>query len=196
MLERFIELGSLPLLVAALLLAGFGVPIPEDVVLLAGGVLAHQSRLPWELVLVTLYAGAIGADCILYGLARRYGEQLLSRAPFRWILSGERRLRVRRLYAEYGARAVFVGRHLGGVRALVFAMAAVEGVPFRAFLFWDGLAGLVTVPAVFGLGYLFSSHASAMAQGLARAEYWVLFALALAAGTGWLVWRWRRARGR
>ena len=36
MLERFIELGSLPLLVAALVLAGFGVPIPEDVVLIAG----------------------------------------------------------------------------------------------------------------------------------------------------------------
>jgi membrane protein DedA with SNARE-associated domain len=196
MIERFIELGSLPLLVAALVLAGFGVPIPEDVVLIAGGVLAHQSQLPWALVLVALYAGAIGADCILYGLAHRYGEQLLSRAPFRWILSGERRLRVRRLYAEYGARAVFVGRHLGGVRALVFAMAAVEGVPFRAFLFWDSLAGLVTVPAVFGLGYLFSSHASAVAQGLARAEHWALFALALAAGAGWLVWRWRRARGR
>jgi len=196
MLERFIELGSLPLLVALLVLAGFGVPIPEDVVLIAGGVLAHQSRLPWAVVLVALYAGAIGADCILYGLARRYGEQLLSRAPFRWILSGERRVRVRRLYAEYGARAVFVGRHLGGVRALVFAMAAVEGVPFRAFLLWDGLAGLVTVPAVFGLGYLFSSHVSAVVQGLARAEHWVLFALALAAGVGWLVWRWRRARGR
>jgi len=196
MLERFIALGSLPLLVAALVLAGFGVPIPEDVVLIAGGALAHQSRLPWEVVLVALYVGAIGADCILYGLARRYGEQLLSRAPFRWILSSERRTRVRRLYAEYGARAVFVGRHLGGVRALVFAMAAIEGVPFRVFLLWDGLAGLVTVPAVFGLGYLFSSHVSAVAQGLARAEHWVLFALALAAGAGWLVWRWRRARGR
>ena len=62
MLERFIQFGSLPLLVAALLVAGFGVPIPEDVVLIAGGVLAHRSAqldasAPWEGVLVALYAG-------------------------------------------------------------------------------------------------------------------------------------------
>jgi len=196
MLERFIELGSLPLLVALLLVAGLGVPIPEDVMVIAGGVLAHRTALPWPLVLLALYAGAIGADCLLYAMARRYGEGLLARAPFRWILSSERRVRVRQLFAHYGARAVFVGRHLGGVRALVFAMAAIEGVPFRIFLLWDAVAGLITVPFVFGLGYLFSAHVSAVAQGLARAEHWALFALALGAGAGWLVWRWRRARGR
>ena len=70
MLERFIEFGSLPVLVAALLVAGFGVPIPEDVVVIAGGVLAHRGSLPWPVVLAALYAGAIGADCILYGVAR------------------------------------------------------------------------------------------------------------------------------
>lgn len=196
MLERFIQFGSLPLLVAALLAAGLGLPIPEDIVVIAGGVLAHRSTLPWPVVLAALYAGAIGSDCILYAVARHYGERLLSRAPFRWILSSDRRARVRHLFAQYGARAVFVGRHLGGVRALVFAMAAIEGVPFRVFLLWDGLAGLVTVPCVFALGYLFSSHVNVVAQGLARAEDWALLALALAAGAGWLAWRWRRSRGK
>jgi membrane protein DedA with SNARE-associated domain len=199
MLERFIQLGSLPLLVAALLVAGFGVPIPEDVVLIAGGVLAHRTaQLPgsaaWESVLVALYVGAIGADCILFAVVRRYGEGLLGRAPFRWLLTSDRRARVRRLFSEYGARALFVGRHLGGVRAVVFAMAALEGVPFRVFLFWDGLAGLFTVPFVFGLGYLFSSHVSTVAEGLARAEHWVLCALGVGSLLSWFFWRRRRSR--
>lgn len=199
MLERFIQLGSLPLLVAALLVAGLGVPIPEDVVLIAGGVLAHRTEqlrgsVAWESVLALLYAGAIGADCILFTVVRRNGEALLGRAPFRWLLTADRRARVRRLFSEYGARAIFVGRHLGGVRAVVFAMAALEGVPFRVFLFWDALAGLFSVPFVFALGYLFSSHVSAVAQGLARAEHWVLLALGVLSLLGWLFWRWRRRR--
>lgn len=45
MLERLIAFGSLPLLVVALLAAGLGVPLPEDVVLLAAGVVSHRAAL-------------------------------------------------------------------------------------------------------------------------------------------------------
>ncbi|MEZ4339470.1 MAG: DedA family protein [Sandaracinaceae bacterium] len=194
MLERFIALGSLPLLVLALLLAGLGLPLPEDVALLSGGVVAHLGAAPWWVALPVLYVSAIGGDALLYALARRFGEPLLSHAPFRWLLTAERRERVRGLFARYGSRAVFVGRYLAGLRGVVFALAAIEGVPFRTFLLWDALAGLVTIPLVFGAGYLFSAHVAAMEADLARAEHWIAAGAALTALVVWTIVRWRRRR--
>lgn len=191
MLERFIELGSVPLLMLALLVAGLGVPIPEDVVLLAGGVVAHRTSAGWWVVLGAMYAGVLGADCILYFVARRFGEDLLRRAPLRWLATPQRRVHVRRLFEQYGARAVFVGRHLGGLRAIVFVLAAIEGVRFRVFLLWDAVGALVTVPFVFGLGYLFSAHVSAVEAGIARVEHW---ALAGAGAVALIVWVWYERR--
>lgn len=194
MLERFIELGSVPLLMLALLVAGLGVPIPEDMVVLAGGVVAHRTSAPWWTVLGAMYTGVIGADCILYFVARRYGDGLLTHAPLRWLVTPRRRSQVRHLFDQYGARAVFVGRHLGGVRAIVFALAAIEGVRFRVFLLWDALGALITVPFVFGLGYMFSAHASAVAAGIARVEHWALASAGLLALVAWLWWQKRRGR--
>ena len=194
MLERLIDLGSLPALVLALLVAGFGVPIPEDVVLLAGGVFAHRSNVDWWWVLGTVYLSAILADCILFAVVRIWGEAWLGHAPLRWLVTTKRRERVRRLLSRHGARAVFIGRHLGGLRAVVFALAALEGVRFRVFVLYDALAGLLTVPFVFALGYLGSSHASAVARGLASAEHWLLVVAACGAGLAWLLWRRRQGK--
>lgn len=191
MLERFVALGSVPLLALGLLLAGFGLPIPEDMILLAGGAVSHRAGVsPW-LVLPTLYCAAMAGDSLVYLLARRYGDPLLSGRLFRWLATPKRRNRVRRLFARHGARAVFVGRHLSGLRTVVFALAAIEGVSFRSFVFWDALGGFVTVPVVFGLGYLGSAHLAAVEADLARVEHWIALGAALVLSTGWFLW-WRR----
>jgi len=190
-LQRLVEIGSLPLLVLGLLLAGFGVPIPEDALLLGGGALAHRGDLPWWLVLVVLYLAAIGADAVVYALAKRYGDALLSSRLFRWVVTPARKNRVHRLFERHGSRAVFVGRHLSGMRTVVFALAAIEGVRFRTFLFWDALGGLITVPVVFGLGYLGSRHLATVEADLARVEHWTLLIVALGASAAWFLW-WRR----
>lgn len=191
MLERFVEIGSIPVLVLGLLIAGLGVPIPEDILLLAGGALAHRGHVPWWITLSAMYLGAIGADVLVYALARRYGELLLTRRLFRSLATPPRRARVRRLLSRYGARAVFVGRHLSGLRTVVFAVAAIEGVPFRTFMFWDALGGLVTVPLVFGLGYLGSAHLAAVEADLAHLEHWLALVGAVGLTVSWFLF-WRR----
>lgn len=188
MLERLIAFGSLPLLVVALLAAGLGVPLPEDVVLLAAGVVSHRAALPWWVVLVTLYVSVLGSDSILYVMARRFGEPLLARRPLRWLVTPRRRGQVQTLLARHGGRTVFLGRHLGGLRTIVFALAAIEGVPFVTFLLWDALAALITVPSVFGLGYLFSAHVAAVEAGMARTEHWLMALGGLIALGGYVVW--------
>ena len=174
--------GSLSLLVLGLIVAGFGLPIPEDPILLAAGALAHRSPALWPpAVFSVVYAAAIAADCGLYFLARRFGDVLLVRWPLRSLATPARRARVRALLERHGAKAIFFGRHVAGLRSLLFVAAGTERLPFRKFLLFDALAGLVTIPLVFGLGFAFSSHLARVEAGLARAEHWLL------AGIGTLI---------
>ena len=187
-LNDVISIGSLPFILAGLLVAGFGIPIPEDVLLLAAGVVAHRTMYSSWVVLPLCYVSAIGADCGLFLIARRFGEPLLRRVPFRWLVTGKARRRVEALFTHYGAQAVFVGRHLSGARGVVFMLAGIERMPFARFLLWDGLAGLVTIPVVFALGYLFSAHVEAVQAGLARAEHWIAVTAAALLLVGWVFW--------
>jgi membrane protein DedA with SNARE-associated domain len=178
-LEYFVTAGSLPLLVLAVLIAGYGVPIPEDAVLLAAGVLSQRGVQPWWLALPVMYAAIIGADCILFFVARRVGEPILTRRPLRWLVTPTRRAKITQLFKTRGPQAIFVGRHMAGLRAVVFALAAIEGVPFATFLIFDALAAVITVPLVFALGYLFASQVAAVEAGLAQAEHWILAGIGL-----------------
>ena len=193
MLEKILVAGSLPLVLVGLLSAGLGVPIPEDPLLLAAGVISHRTRYGWWLALPLVYVSAIGADCGLFLFARRFGETLLSRRPFCWLISEPRRARVRALFERYGSRAVFFGRHLSGLRAVVFILAGIEQMSLGRFLLWDGLAGLITIPVMFGLGYLFSSHVAVVQAGIARVEHWIFAGVGAAVVVTWFVWSHRLA---
>jgi membrane protein DedA with SNARE-associated domain len=185
-LDTLLRYGSLPLLLAGLLAAGIGVPIPEDPLLLAAGVLSHRSGWPWWWVLAGTYAAVILADTALFAFARHFGDSLLRRWPFRRIMTPARLERVTNLLGRHGSKAIFVGRHLSGFRSVVFILAGIRRLPYRTFVLWDGLAGLITVPLMFGLGYLFSAHAAAVEADVARTEHW----LAAVAGLVVLVWYW------
>jgi membrane protein DedA with SNARE-associated domain len=195
MLDRILAVGSLPLVLMGLVVAGIGLPVPEDPMLLSAGVIAHRTTMGWELVLPLVYAAAIGADCGLFLMARRLGEPLLQRAPFRWLVRDNARQRVIVLFQRHGSQAIFFGRHMPGLRALVFVFAGVGQVAFTRFVLWDGLAGLVTIPAVFFLGYFFSVHVDAVRAGVARAEHWIALGCALSAGAAWLLWSRRQPKG-
>lgn len=188
MLDRWLTLGSLPLLVMALLAAGVGIPIPEDPVLLAAGVIAHRTPLPVWMVLPMVYGAALVADCVLFLWARRFGDSLLQRRPFSALVTPKRRRQVSTVFAKHGAKAVFVGRHLMGLRPAFFVVAGIERMPLRTFALWDGLAALITIPLVFALGYLFSAHVALVEAKLARAEHWLAAGVGVALLVGWLAW--------
>jgi undecaprenyl-diphosphatase len=94
-----------------------GLPLPGESALVAAAELAHQGRLQLGAVLATAAAAAILGDNLGYLLGRRGGRRLLDgRGPLR-----ERRRRLlqrgERFFARHGAKAVFLGRWIAGLRA-------------------------------------------------------------------------------
>jgi membrane protein DedA with SNARE-associated domain len=185
--------GSVVLIFIWLVVGGLGVPIPEDIALLATGVLVHRGALELPIAMIVVIVGVLAGDVMLFLLARRLGPAIYQRRPFRRLLPPQRRARIEDAYRRHGGRLVFLARHVAGLRAAVFAMAATHGMSFRRFLAWDALAACVSVPLIVALGYFGSQHADRIRQGIATGRELALLALVLAL----LVYvTWRRLHSR
>ncbi len=193
MLEDLIAQGSIPLIVVGLLASGVGAPFPEDGLLLAGGVLTHRGGQTWWGVLTVLYITVLIADSLLFMIGYLFGEPMLARRPLRWFVTPQRRERVTRLFTKHGALAIFLGRFVLGLRAVVFVIAGVERIKPRVFLFWDAVAALITVPVLFGLGYVFHSKLDIVRSYVSNTQRGVAL-LFLVLSVCWVGWTWQKRR--
>jgi membrane protein DedA with SNARE-associated domain len=173
--------GSLLVIFLWLAIGGLGMPAPEDLALIATGVLVHRGLVEAPEAIFVVAAGVLCGDTLLFTLAQRLGPRLYDRRFFRRLLPPERRARIEAAFARHGGRLVFFARHVVGLRAAVFAMAAVHGMPLRRFLAWDALSACASVPLAVALGYFGSQHVDRVQHGLAMGRELVLIVLAIAA---------------
>jgi membrane protein DedA with SNARE-associated domain len=177
LLSRFSYLAIFGLLVAG----GVGLPFPEEIVQLTAGFLARQGTvLLWPAFAVT-FAGILVGDVLLYRLGKTHGARVLASRHFARLLTPERRRWIERHFANHDFLTIAVARHLAPLRLPVFASAGAMGVRLRTFLLADGLSSLLSVPLLFGLGYLFASHLGTVKARLHDAE---LIGFLLLAGIG------------
>jgi membrane protein DedA with SNARE-associated domain len=169
--------GSMVLVFAWLVIGGLGLPLPEDVALLATGALIHYGSVAPAVALAVVYVGAITGDAMLFFLARRLGPAAYNRPVVRRLLPPARRLRIEDAYRKYGGRLIFFARHVAGLRAAAFTMAGIHGMQPRRFLFWDALAASISVPLVVGVGYLAAFHLDKVSAGVATARHYVVLVL-------------------
>jgi membrane protein DedA with SNARE-associated domain len=188
-LEEFTYLGVLLVLVVA----GLGVPIPEELVVLAGGVLAHEGVVRWWLMLPLCVFGVLAGDVALYWVGRHWGERVLAWRAVRLVLSPDREEALKSGYRRHGVRIVFAARHVTGLRAAAFLTAGIAHVPFGRFLAADSAAALIGVPVTFGLAFFFAAQLHQVQAGVHRVERWALV-LALMAAAAWFGFRAYRRR--
>ena len=182
---------------AVLLLGSLGVPIPEEMPLIAAAALSHEGLVRWWLALPVCLPGVLSGDMVLYWIGRRWGERVLDWRLVRLVLSPERERWLEAAYRRHALKTVVTARHVVGLRAAAFLTAGSARVPFWQFVVADAGAASVGVPLVFGLAYFFVDQIKAMMADVHRAERWLGLAglVALAAIVVVAVWRWRR-RGR
>lgn len=182
-----------PGVIALLIACGMGLPIPEDLILVASGaaVAASGGYLPW--MIVAAFFGVLAGDMVTFTIGRRLGQSIASTRGFAWMFTEERVRRIRAYFERYGDHTIFVARFVAGLRALTFLMAGSMGVPPRRFLAINLMAALVTVPVEVSLGYLFASQLPRILGMIRRADLalGILGILLLAA---WILYRRRRRR--
>jgi membrane protein DedA with SNARE-associated domain len=189
-LDNFTYLG----IFAVLLLGSLGVPIPEEMPIIAAAVLSHEGVVRSWLALPVCLLGVLSGDMVLYGVGRHWGKQVLDRSWVRLILSPARQQWLQAAYRRHALKTVVTARHVVGLRAAAFLIAGSARVPFWKFVVADAGAALVGVPLMFGLAYFFTDQIEAIMVDVRRAERWLGLAglVALAAMLGAGVWRWHR----
>lgn len=187
-LESLVANGSIALVVLALIVAGLGVPIPEDIMLLAAGVLVQRGEVSYLGALGACAFGVAVGDTTIFLIARRLGPAALQRRPLKWLITPARHARIEELFARHGNVIVFMGRHMAGLRAPIFAMAGIHKMKLRQFWLWDGLGLCVSAPVVIGIGYLLADKLSEAKTYMKNFEM-VVLGLLVVGGIGFFVWR-------
>lgn len=148
----FTENGYLAVLVV-LMICGFGLPIPEDITLVAGGVIAGLGYANVHVMVVVGITGVLAGDAIMFMIGRVFGERALRLRWVAYLLTPRRYALVQAKFSRFGNRLMFVARFLPGLRSPIFLTAGMtRRVSFLRFILLDGFAALISVPIWVYLG--------------------------------------------
>jgi len=173
-----------------LVLCGLGIPIPEDIILVAGGYVAAGAGHHVAPMILAGLLGILAGDSLIFGIGRRFGIAMAERTFLRRYLTVERIAHVDVLFRRHGPKILLAARFTPGVRAVTYFTAGAIRVPFWKFLAFDGLAALVSAPLWVFLGH---RYGHSIVEEAKRLQGYVLLAVAVAAG-GWWLWRRRKLR--
>ena len=175
--EQWPYLGVLAVLIAASL----GLPLPEDIPLLTGGYLCHIGRAKLLPMIIVGLIGVLSGDFILYGMGRRFGHHIVHHRVFRRLVNPPRLLAAERLFARHGIKIIFAGRFLPGLRPMIFMAAGVLRVRPAAFAAVNGLAACISVPTLILLGRLFGGSLEQIKRDVRLASHGIGLAVAVLA---------------
>lgn len=199
LLERlitvFAENGYVAVFIA-LMLCGAGIPLPEDITLVAGGVIAGLGYANVHTMAAVTMVGVLMGDAAMFLLGHRYGEHMLQWKPIALLMPPRRYAKMQEKFTRYGNRLMFFARFLPGMRTAVYITAgATHRVSFWRFLMLDGLAALISVPFWVYLGYFGANRREWLGMWIRRGQssLWVLGVLLLVVA---LVWWWCRRRNK
>jgi membrane protein DedA with SNARE-associated domain len=157
--DHLVASAGYPLLFLLVMSESGGVPIPGETALIAAAVLASQGKLQIGLVIPLAAAAAILGDNAGYLIGRKGGRWLLER-PGAFQRQRREVLRVGEpFFAVHGAKAVFFGRFLLGLRIWASWLAGATRMRWASFALWNALGGIAWASAVGMIAYLLGSSA-------------------------------------
>jgi membrane protein DedA with SNARE-associated domain len=178
----WIERGSYLGIILFLTLTGIGLPIPEEVPIVAAGLASKAAALKWYYALPACMVGALLGDSLMYAIGRFFGARILKDHPW-WsgFLTPEREKTIEDLIKKHGIMAFFVARFLVGLRSPFYLTAGILRVKYRWFLLADFICATVVIGGFFGLAYLFGDRITGLIQSAEKGLTVVVILAALAA---------------
>lgn len=175
----FIQFGYLAVFMV-LVLCGFGIPIPEDVTLVAGGVISGLGYTNVHLMALVCFLGVLVGDGLMFYLGKYFGEKILKFKLVSRLMPPKRYAQVQQKFDKYGNRVLFVARFLPGLRSPIFLTAGMSGkVSFWRWILMDGMAAMISVPFWVYLGDFGAEEKDWLMQQIHRFQHGLYFVLAI-----------------
>jgi len=148
-------IGSYAIIFGILVACGLGLPLPEDIPLIAAGYLIWDGTMTWGTALLVTLLGVLIGDTVLFYIGRKLGLRILESGK---LVKKSKVRRVRAYFRKYGDKLVFFARFVAGFRGAAFFLAGAMKMRYGRFLFYDGLAAVLSVPIWIALGYGIGSY--------------------------------------
>ncbi|GJH42485.1 DedA family protein [Pasteurella canis] len=178
-----------------LILCGFGLPIPEDITLVSGGVIAglYPEDINVHIMLVISMFGVLAGDSCMYWLGRIYGAKILRFRLMRKLITLKRLRLVRDKFEKYGNRVLFTARFLPGLRAVIYMVSGItRRVSYTRFVLIDFFAAIISVPIWVYLGYFGAQNLDKLHHQIQQGQFFIYILIAILAI--FLLWKWKKSK--
>lgn len=138
---------------------GLDLLVPGEAGMVLAGAAADNGDHPLGLIILAGAVGATAGDCVSYLVGRCWGRAVLRRFAGRrdpihlW-------RRAEQWFERWGGAAVFLGRWIGAVRAVIPAVAGASRMSFPRFLLWNVAASLAWSTVAVSVGFIAGPHAA------------------------------------
>jgi len=167
---------------ACLILCGLGVPVPEDITLVSGGVISGLALANPHIMCAIGLAGVLAGDSTMFLAGRIFGYRVQRLKFFRKIVSPQRFSQIQRKFKKHGLGLLFVARFLPGLRSPIYLVAGMSHrISYITFIVMDGLAALISVPVWIYLGYFFADNLDILMEYVHDVQKAIFLALGLLA---------------
>lgn len=174
-----------------LTVSGFGVPIPEDVPLIWGGYMCGTGQANIFIMLPVGFFSLLGADFIVYLLGRKYGEPIRKLPLFKRFLCDRKLAKAQEAFDKHGGKIIFIARFMPGLRTPIYFTAGKFKIPAWKMICMDGLAALLSAPALMLAGYYFCNHLEKVWKWAKQGQL-SLFVIMLCIGCGYFGFKYYR----
>lgn len=178
-LSALTPLGAYMWLAGILLLCGLGLPIPEDVSLIAAGYFAYKGVLNLHKAFGVCFTAVLVGDTFAFFMGRWFGRRVLASPWARRYFTARRQRRVRAYFRKFGSKVVFLGRFTPGLRFSIFFSAGMLHLRPSVFFIYDTLAAAISVPVLVYVAWFFGGQIDRVVMMARHTEHGIMVALSI-----------------
>jgi membrane-associated protein len=134
----------------------FGFFFPGDSLLFTAGFLATQGYVSLPLLLFGCFLAAVVGDTVGYAFGKKVGPALFTKEDSLFF-NKEHITRAQHFYEKYGKKTIILARFVPIIRTFAPIVAGIGMMPYRTFISFNIIGGLVWTSGMLILGYTFGS---------------------------------------
>jgi membrane-associated protein len=169
-----------------------GFVLPGETAVVLGGVLASRGHISLAVLMAVVVVTALAGPMVGYEIGRRMGDRLFAARALQRVPGGPDRART--ALRDRGGLAVLLGRFIAFARAVMPAAAGAVRVPYRTFVLYNVVGGIIWGVGYCLLGYLAGSAYSVIESRIGAGLAIAVAAIVVVAAAVWTVRRHRAPR--
>lgn len=130
--------------------------LPGDSILFISGTVAAAAGLNVHLLVLVLCIAAVLGDSLNYSIGNYIGPRVYDKKDSRWFKQEHLR-QTQAFYDKYGGVTIIIGRFIPIIRTFAPFLAGVAGMPYRRFLAFNLIGGILWITSLVYAGYVFGN---------------------------------------